>query len=864
MLFNKIQHLLILAVLICFVFICCLANYISVSNKIMVYEKEATGLLIFNNSYEYSFNQIISETLDYIQNGSVSSQYKVTSHIKNFMSCTSINLKNIEASSTVDPDFFNQLSVIGDFYPEPVPSFSLNEQEKETFKAYLETYNQLAERLLQAASTNDFSIIFGTEFTSLRMKKSEYSSACAVHYVQRMNENISMLNSRLTTLLNVCVFTGVCMLILLAQISYIYFKRSRKAIYFNQLYSKALDNANVGLAILDTENTYEYINSKYAELLRIQTDEALGREAYSILPDEMCEMLPSTKDVQKIDNLLLSYTHEGETYYINCSRFPIYDNNDKKKVVSIIQDYTESRKKDAELQKRLKEVQFFSEAKSTFAANISHEMKTPLNVINGMLHILKGTPLNTKQREILEKIDDSSELLVNLINDVLDIAQLHKSEFTLYPCEFDLTEMIEEVEQNYMPAIAGHKLEFFNELNFTPHLHIKADKARLSQALLNILDNAFKFTASGYIKVSAEEIERSSQSVLLRFSVEDTGPGIEKKDIPRLFEEFEQIEDHLTKEHSGTGLGLPICKHIVNAMGGDIWVESKKGMGSRFVFTIWAELAPSVSIKTETAEVLTQLPANTCRVLVVEDIELNYEVTKSMLEEAGISCDHAWDGQEAVDMCVRVPEDYYAVILMDIHMPNMDGYTAAEILKTEIGTTSPIIALTATNFDEEIRDKYEGIIDDFLAKPFKYDDFYNAISPYLNFSLLKASESTESESVYTAEIRAGAANLGCSEKQYLKHYTKFKTNYAKTDTELERLLAAGNIEEAHRLIHSVKGLAGTLSLFNLQKASKELEVFLKDIMTNSSKLSCLPQYTASEAFKKLMDNFRTELKKICS
>lgn len=247
------------------------------------------------------------------------------------------------------------------------------------------------------------------------------------------------------------------------------------------------------------------------------------------------------------------------------------------------------------------------------------------------------------------------------------------------------------------------------------------------------------------------------------------------------------------------------------------------------------------------------------RLLIVEDIELNYEITRSMLDDANILYDHAWDGQEAVNMCLKVSPEYYAAILMDIRMPNMDGYTASEIIKTEIGLETPIIVLTTTEYTEETKEEYKGIIDAFLSKPFTYKELFNTLSPYL-------SDSSDSSVFTKTFITQGIENLGCSEASFKKHVMKFISTYADSTNTIENLFIQKDYEAAHRLAHSIKGLCGTLSFFDLQECAKDLELYLKQFEVDETTRPNSEKEMSKIMLelKPLLDAYQIELLKVCN
>lgn len=837
---HKLKYILVSIIVLSIVFITCMISYVSANSLLINYEKSENSLLSFNNIYDKVFNELTMEAKNYISTGDNTAKYNFKNYLDNFMNSNKINANYIKFSEENELSDFDILNDHSKSTSTMDVSFSLNSKEQNLYLSYLNCYNQLLEIILSAVEQKNTALIYNSIFTDLQSKKTNICNKYTTHYIDRIQKKEANLEYFLQIVTIFSIFIAIVLALCISKAISIYLKTNQYNVYFNQLYSKAIENADIGMSIVDKHYKYEYMNSTYKQLFNIQSANPMGHTSFAVLPEEVSATLPSHSLAEDQKNIILSYTHKGETRYINYNCFTIFDDNDEPRFVSLIQDYTEDIKKDNDLKHKLKEVEFFANAKSSFIANVSHEIKTPLNVIIGMVHILKGTNLTNKQNDILSKIHISSELLLNIINDVLDISKIRKSNFILYPSDFNLLGMLNESEEIFKPIIHNKGLKFIKDFDFPPDLCLCIDKTRLAQVILNLINNACKFTSSGHIGLHINQENKKGNSVLLKFTIEDTGLGMEESDLSKVFQEFEQLENHLTKQHQGTGLGLAICKHVVNAMGGDIWVESEKGVGSKFQFTIWARTSDIslCNVSNSKSNELPLLNGNGRRVLIVEDTELNYEVTQNMLSDWNIICDHACDGQESIDMCVKVPEDYYTVILMDIHMPNMDGYTAAEILKTEIGLTCPIIALTATNIDMETKEKYKGIMDDFISKPFRYQEFHRTLLPYFgvcekkkvitNSSTNSSSEIKEDETNKNLSLSEAAQNLGCSEKQYIKHLTKFKMAYAHVDADIQELLLDKNYIEAHRIAHSVKGLAGTLGLHSLQKVAKELEAALKE------------------------------------
>ena len=458
-----------------------------------------------------------------------------------------------------------------------------------------------------------------------------------------------------------------------------------------------------------------------------------------------------------------------------------------------------------------------STAKDSFIANVSHEIKTPINAIVGMLHLLKETGLSEQQSDLAKKIEQSSDLLLHLINDILDFSKIKAGTISFYPQAVRLAEILDDVEAMFMPLAASKGLRWITELEFDSTLCICIDKIRLTQVLMNLISNSLKFTDTGHIRLTVRMQAENKSGVELFFSLEDTGIGVNEADTEILFREFIQLENHLTKQHQGTGLGLALSQYIVSHMGGRLQLYSSPTgkTGTTFYFTIHVPKAEPLPEKDAVCRAKTQiLQGRGQKVLVAEDTEINYEVVRRLLMEVDIDCDHACDGLAAIEMCKQHPSAYYRVILMDVHMPNLDGYSAARILREQLHVTTPILALTATNVSSGTISKYEDLLDGYILKPFKPAQLYEALIPYFSCSGL------------CCERYEAIENLGGNEDLYERHLQKFFMNYHNSPAQILESLQAGDIAEAHRLTHSIKGLAATLGITCLQKTAAELETIL--------------------------------------
>ncbi len=369
-------------------------------------------------------------------------------------------------------------------------------------------------------------------------------------------------------------------------------------------------------------------------------------------------------------------------------------------------------------------------AKSRFLANMSHEVRTPLNGILGAVEILGASALEVRQRQWVTLLQQSAEHLLQIVNEILDLSKIEAGRIELAESEFDITALLRETAALMRPNAERAGLRFIVEIAPDFPQRVIADPLRLRQVVLNLLSNAVKFTEHGFVALRArsEAAIGSAERATLCFEVADSGIGIAAEDTARIFEAFAQADESATRRFGGTGLGLTVCRRLAESMGGGIRVESEPGKGSAFRFTIRARL-PSIRAPAEAdadagtgTKTMGTLPvrrSHSGRVLVVEDNPVNLEVAVAMLESLGTEVVCAFDGSDALE---KTAEGGFDLVFMDCQMPRMDGHAATCELRRRgaldrHGGRLPIIALTASAFEEDRLQASASGMDDFVSKP---------------------------------------------------------------------------------------------------------------------------------------------------
>lgn len=512
-----------------------------------------------------------------------------------------------------------------------------------------------------------------------------------------------------------------------------------------ELFRNIFEQAASGICILSPHGNFMKMNSRFCSILGYSEKELLRMNYMDVtFPEDLDKDMPLFESV--ISGVSDTYsiekryqTKSGDCVWANLYVAGVRSRDGKVKyLIKIINDVTDRKLGEQKLKQSYQQIRKFNfelnkakakaeesdRLKSSFLANMSHEIRTPMNGIVGFVNMLKRPELSEQKRKnYIDIIQNSCNQLLHIVNDIVDISKIEAGQIDVKNEKENVNHIIQELHEFYLPHAKSKNIELLLNLGVGDcDSEFICDGSKIRQVLNNLLNNALKFTESGFV-----EFGYSLRDSALEFFVKDTGIGISDQHISVIFDRFRQAETSLSRGYGGTGLGLSISKAYVEKIGGEIWVTSKLSKGTTFYFTIPLELQSNEQLKETTSDFMKNYEDKPT-VLVTEDEEINFMLIEELLIDFEIKLLHAKNGQEAIDMCHAYPD--IKLVLMDIKLPGMSGYEAAKKIKI-FRKDLPIIAQTAYALNGDKEKALEAGCDDYIAKPINTTVFIELMQKYM-------------------------------------------------------------------------------------------------------------------------------------
>ena len=493
-----------------------------------------------------------------------------------------------------------------------------------------------------------------------------------------------------------------------------------------------IENMNLGILEVDNNDIIQYANNTFSAISGFSLEELKDKNAHKLFTKKSDE-----KIIKEILNERIKgetgnyevtvYTKTGDERIWFISGAPNY--NDRGEIIGSIGvhlDITERKKLEKALEKARDKAQEASKTKELFLANMSHEIRTPLNIILGMTRLIKKENLNERLVEYVNHSQYAANHLLAIINDILDISKIEFGEMKLQLNPFNLYSLSNAIESIFTPNAEEKGLNFNYSISDNISNTLIGDDLRVRQVLINLIGNSIKFTDTGYVSLNVILLKENEETQTISFEIKDSGIGMSEEFINHIFDKFSQEANKANRKYAGTGLGMAICRDLLALMNSQLKIESLRGRGTTISFEIDFKKSTNNSVlplnKISTLE-LNNIGGK--KVLLVEDNKINRLIAGKSLEIMGCTYEEAINGIEAIEI-LKIKS--FDLILMDIQMPDMDGVEATKIIRNEMKITTPIVALTANVFKQDL-DSYIAVgMNDFIIKPFDEENFFEKVS----------------------------------------------------------------------------------------------------------------------------------------
>ena len=588
----------------------------------------------------------------------------------------------------------------------------------------------------------------------------------------------------------------------------------------------------------DKKGTITLVSPSVKELLGYDEDFVVGNNIVNFYPNakqskKLIIRLLREKSLRNVEASVK--TKSGKELQFLCNIRVLFKNNEYVFIEGVARDITKLKEATLELQKAKEVAERSLKVKENFLANMSHEIRTPMNGVIGTIDLMNNTLLSEEQLRYVQTIKKSSETLLYILNDILDLSKIEAGKLELKKIPVKLKYTLEKLYALFSQQAQAKDINLYYHMDKNLPEKVLIDETRLLQVLSNLASNAIKFTdGGGSINISLKTIVKNVDRNIIKVVVSDSGIGISQGNVKKLFSTFSQIEDSSTKTFGGTGLGLSISKELCKLMGGDIGVYSALGLGSSFWFTFEAEETDEDIIDEEEllkkdVKISNFFNEKIPKILLVDDNMVNRQVAGEIMKKSGCEVDVAVNGQDSIN---KARKKDYDVIFMDIQMPDMDGVTATKKIKAlGIKNLAPIVAMTAYSMKEDKERFIKSGLDDYISKPIKASELLNKIRSLLHIEKgakeIEISVVEEKEAIINLEIVEQLKKYG-GQEMVLSVFTDFENESREQIDSCILSLNDGNYENILINLHTLKGNAGTLGIEKVSLLTIDIEARLKE------------------------------------
>lgn len=589
------------------------------------------------------------------------------------------------------------------------------------------------------------------------------------------------------------------------------------------------DQTDSGVVISDAEGKTEWVNNAFVEITGYTLEELKGKRPSEVLvgPDTNREsidyMFKKQDEHEAFAVEVLNYRKDGKPIWFSITNTPVMkDGKFAGKYIEIAIDITEKKETEFQLIKAKETAERSAKIKEEFLANMSHEIRTPMNSVIGFADILIETVLTGSQRKYVESIHTAGQNLKVILDDILSFSKMEAGKLTVVNKEFNLHSLIIDLTNLFSQKAEEKHIQLGFAINSSVPEYVIADDIRLGQVLNNLVSNAIKFTEQGKVDIAVEVIAKDKKQVQIEFRVSDTGIGIPKNKLSKVFESFTQAKTDTTRKYGGTGLGLTIAKRLVELMGGNISVKSKVGEGTVFTVNLPIQVSTKVKAHSKNLETMVRkkLPDLTgYKILLCEDNMLNQRLASEILVRlANAELDIANDGKVGLE---KLKNGNYDIVLMDLHMPEMDGIDTAKKIRQlkDEKKDVPIIAMTADAMEKERKRCFAVGMNDYISKPFKKEELLEKI---IHHATPSGSAEKKEGKLYDL---SNLYDVASGDEEFVKEMAKTFIRNMPVDLDiLEGFLKKNKLEDAAKQGHKLKSSLGLIGL----KSGHELATNIED------------------------------------